>query len=191
MWNGQSGPATHTRPARFSTPLYRTWSNGIVHVGECSRDSIQYVAGYVLKKIVKFDRRHGVVLPNISDDGTVEEHSDERVPEFSLMSRKPGIGLEAVEDVKKALLSYNSVDNFRRTVRFDGKEWPLGRYLLDKLQQELGRRFDATHYVAALTADLVAAEKSGRDFLEFLVEKDAGRAVLLDAKQRIYSRGEL
>lgn len=187
IWKGQSGPATNTRPARLNTPLYRSWHRGIVHVGECNRKSIQYVAGYVLKKIVKVDRRSGMVLPNIID-GAVEEFSEERTPEFGLMSRRPGLGFRAVEDIKKSLLHFSSVDDFRRELRVDGKLWPLGRFLLDKLQICLEREFDSSSYLSTLTTTLVESEKTGRDFLELLVERDSGKVALLESKQKLFPR---
>lgn len=48
---GRSGPykPNYCRSSR----LYNLWKHGIVHIGECTRGSIQYCAGYVTKKITR------------------------------------------------------------------------------------------------------------------------------------------
>lgn len=59
----------------YSSPFFeRLWRKGFVSVGECSAQSIGYVARYALKKVSNFSRV-----------------SDREVP-FALMSRNPGIG---------------------------------------------------------------------------------------------------
>lgn len=55
------------------------WKNGFSYVGEVTFDSCAYVARYVLKKV--------------QDDESVI-HSDDFVPEFIIMSRKPGIAYD-------------------------------------------------------------------------------------------------
>lgn len=54
------------------------WMNGFIHVGDVNSDSCNYVAKYINKKLMGADALH-YKLANV-------------VPEFALMSRRPGIG---------------------------------------------------------------------------------------------------
>ncbi|AZL82924.1 replication initiator protein, partial [Apis mellifera associated microvirus 50] len=110
-------------------PILATWHFGLGHVGFVTAESIQYVASYVEKKMTssKDDRLNG------------------RYPEFARMSRKPGIGALAVDNMfGKALTSKVGVDAIIREgdvpsmVRFEGKKWPLGRYLRSRARAAAG-----------------------------------------------------
>src|SRR6185436_16893236 len=60
-----------------SDKLSRLWGNGFSVIGEVTFDSAAYVARYVMKKVT------GV---------RAEEHYQGRRPEYTTMSRRPGIG---------------------------------------------------------------------------------------------------
>lgn len=62
-----------------------SWDKGLVHIGTVTVDSANYVAGYVVKKF----KGKGA-----------KEHYDELgvIPEFVLMSRRPGIGADFFGD---------------------------------------------------------------------------------------------
>lgn len=66
----------HNQPLYTSDSLRRIWKNGNVSIGNISWQSCAYVARYNLKKL--------------SNDSVLAE-SRNCLPEFSLMSRKPGI----------------------------------------------------------------------------------------------------
>lgn len=166
VYGGRSGGEKGME--RRSTPLSKTWPYGLVHVGEVTRESIQYCAGYVTKKLTK--------------------KGDGYVPEFALMSRRPGIGAQAVGEVAAVLQSYSVEEGFKRQLRIDGKKWPLGRFLLDKLSDLLGARFGTEDYVRQLGRLWVDARKSGVPFVEYIVQQDAGRYARLEARDRIYNR---
>lgn len=106
--------------------LQALWPFGLVHVGTISPSSVAYVADYCLK--VPRGR-------SCSSDG--------RNPPFRLMSRKPGIGGNALEDVAKALVSwegaYDELDELGvpKEVRMDGSVRPLDRYVRRKLENLL------------------------------------------------------
>lgn len=106
--------------------LTEVWGKGRCHVGICTPDSAAYCAGYVTKKMTS--------------------HQDERLigrhPEFARMSRKPGLGTAGLEAIKewcyssegaKYIGKYHDVPG---SIRFEGKIYPLGRYLLTKLREE-------------------------------------------------------
>lgn len=66
----------------ISESLQKLWKFGFVSIGNLTFDSAMYVAGYVTKKIT---------------GDKAESHYLGREPEFSLMSRKPGIGKDWIE----------------------------------------------------------------------------------------------
>lgn len=166
LYGGKSGGEKGLE--KRSTPLSKTWPYGMVHVGEVTRQSIQYVAGYVTKKFTK--------------------KGDGYVPEFSLMSRKPGIGSQAVDEIAAVLKQYNLEERTKRQLRIDGKTWPLGRYLQGKLADTLGVTFGIEEYVQRLGECWVQANRRGTPFIDYLVQHDAGRYELLEAKDKIFNK---
>lgn len=165
LWNGQSGPSTNVRPARLDTVLYRTWCRGIVHVGEVSRKSIQYVAGYITKKMTS------------NDDS------------FALMSRKPGIGSNAADAIVATLKKANITDNnVGKELRIEGKKWPIGRYLSMKIEKLRGELFDSSKYIDSVYSLLVESSDSDKSFVDYLVSLDDDKYSVLEAKQRIFNQ---
>lgn len=71
-----------------SIELNKLWSFGWVSIGDVSFNSCAYVARYCNKKIKDFAKENGVVC----------------TPEFSLMSRRPGIGQRYFEKHCKSLV---------------------------------------------------------------------------------------
>lgn len=107
------------------------WGLGGVHVGEANRTTMQYVAGYVVKKLT-------------SDSALSFVERCDLVPEFARMSRNPGLGRGAISGIASALgdaIGAREV-GFRGDIpgelRIGGKKLPLGRYLKTKLAEELG-----------------------------------------------------
>lgn len=72
-------------PLYTSVSLQRLWPYGFSTVGAVTFDSVMYTARYILKKITG---------PRAAD------HYKDRVPEFSLMSRKRGIGYDFYQKYK-------------------------------------------------------------------------------------------
>ena len=105
------------------------WGRGHVHVGEVTPESASYTAGYTIKKLTK------------KDDYRLKEGQH---PEFARMSLKPGIGAFAVEEISRVMYSNaGSVAIDRKgdvpsTIRINGKEMPLGRYLVGLLRKSYG-----------------------------------------------------
>lgn len=166
LYGGKSGGEKGLE--KRSTPLSQTWPFGMVHVGEVTRESIQYVAGYVTKKFTK--------------------KGDGYVPEFSLMSRRPGIGSRAVAEIAAVLQQYSLEERTKRQLRIDGKTWPLGRYLQGKLAESLGVTFGIEEYVQRLAEFWIQANRRGTPFLDYLVQQDSGRYAVLEAKDKIFNR---
>lgn len=172
-FNGKSGcyKPGYTR----DSPLYKIWGFGVVHVGEVNRHSIQYVAGYVTKKLTR--------------------KGDGRAPEFSLMSRKPGLGLSAVSEIARYLqaVSKNCASALpSRTLAVDGKCFPLGRYLLHKLAIVSDVPNGTEEFIRNLQRSYSQRKRQYSNFLEFLVEENKQAFVNLEAKENLFHpRGDL
>lgn len=90
-------------PVYYSKTLEQLWSNpvtklpiGISTVGDVTFESAAYVARYVTKKIS-------------GDPYKVKNHYRGRLPEFSLMSRRPGIGKLHFEKYYKSIYRHDEV----------------------------------------------------------------------------------
>ncbi len=107
--------------------LHNTWGKGFVSVSDLNPQRAAYIAGYVMKKWTKADNRklHG------------------RPPEFTRMSRRPGIGANAIpylanmyrrRDGAKALADRGDIE---ACVRIHGKIYPLDHFMRSKMREEL------------------------------------------------------
>lgn len=98
--------------------IEKAWPNGFVQVGTVSPSSIAYVARYCTKKLYK--------------DGKEYEQLGLE-PEFCLMSRNPGIGLNAL---KKGL---KRSEDGRYFVWYQGRRSRAPRYFTDKVKSDYER----------------------------------------------------
>lgn len=132
---GDDSQRPHYHVAIFGVGSYckkvvcRTWSMGLVHVGQLTPESAGYICGYVTKKMTS----------------KVDPRLNGRVPEFSRMSNRPGVGAHAMKDVASALLSLpqigsvvGAIGDVPSVLRHGNKKLPLGRYLSRRLRYEMG-----------------------------------------------------
>lgn len=123
------------------------WSYGSVHCGVLTQDSAAYCAGYVTKKMTK------------KDDARLSG----RHPEFSRMSRKPGIGARGLDGIIDWLYTSEGAAYIQRNhdvplvIRFGGKLYPLGRYLVERLRTEFG--IASSDPVRSLRAEALRLER--------------------------------
>ena len=80
-----------------------TWGKGYIGIGTLENDSASYIAGYI-QKTVKVEGQPIMGLTN-KKDPLVQKWLKDRHPEYTRMSRKPGIGGDSIENVVKALNS--------------------------------------------------------------------------------------
>lgn len=106
----------------------KCWAKGFVLVGTAEPKSMGYVASYVVKKMTNpKDRR-----------------LDGRLPEFSLMSLRPGIGHGVVSrvcaayDSEKGEAAFDKVGWITERLRLDGKQYHYGRYIKTKILDRMG-----------------------------------------------------
>lgn len=123
---GEYGPLTnrpHYHAIMFNMPpdcmceLENIWSNGHVKVGSVTPASIHYVTKYVINKNQeKVDQETGEII--------------ERKP-FSMMSLKPGLGKNYIDDIN--VKKYHTKLNTDLSVTLGGYKQRLPRYYGDKI----------------------------------------------------------
>lgn len=128
---GDVNKRPHYHLALFGTKdaeaIKASWPYGFVHIGSLTPDSAAYVVSYVVKGYTKKG------APGLGD----------LPPEFARMSLKPGIGADAMPDFARSILNPDTgelilIDNdVPSSFKFDGRNYPLGRYLRRKLRRAL------------------------------------------------------
>lgn len=104
---------------RLCSLLSDTWGKGHILLGQLNKDSAQYIAGYVTKKLTKADD------PRLFG----------RYPEFSRSSTKPyGIGGSAADKIAQLIDHYGS--DMPRALSVNGSFLPLGRYLSNRINEK-------------------------------------------------------
>lgn len=156
------------------------WQKGFVYVGTLERGSANYLAGYVTKKMTSAG----------------DERLKGRHPEFARMSLRPGIGGDAMWDVSSVLLEH-SLDkrlvDVPSGLRHGSAEKPLGRYLQNKLREQIGRRHGVPDEVLEeLDAEMLPlreAAKNSEDnpsLASRVVEKNQGKIDRAIARSEIF-----
>lgn len=167
-----------------------TWSMGRCTADQLTLESAGYVAGYITKKMTK------------ASDPRLKG----RYPEFSRMSRKPGIGALAMKTLASALQSPSGrvlmVDSGDVPVvlQTGGKSQPLGRYLRRKLREELGFEHigaprESLERQRAEMFDLYKDTKlpeygpsRSHAAKEFLLERNKQKVLTIEARALIYKK---
>lgn len=103
--------------------IQECWSQGFTFVGNVTPASCAYVAKYLSKRYDK--------------DWREKLESTGRTPEFSLMSRRPGLGFNFVEEICNGLLRA-SIRVVPPVLRIGGRIMVLGRYLRTKIAEMIG-----------------------------------------------------
>lgn len=134
---GEYGDLTcrpHYHFALFGYPFWhqeeleKAWPFGRVQSVELNEKTAAYVAGYVAKK-----------YENLND-----RRLEGKFPEFTRMSNRPGIGLEAARLMADQLVKDGASRGLVKAgdvpseVRINGRMMPLGRYLRDVIRENVG-----------------------------------------------------
>lgn len=158
--------------------IQKSWSNGFVSCSLLTPARARYVAKYVLKfESVALD---GQTLPRGSSTG--------RQPEFSLMSRRPGIGLSALSNLADQLLRRNiGMQHVRGTgdmtttstamlsgsYRLDGKLYPFDRTTKQKFAQKMGGFVEPDIKIPQIVAEQDSARNvTGDPFLDACLDAE-------------------
>lgn len=131
----------HTSRAHYHAILFgvndpdlisEAWNKGHVMVGDVNEHSAGYVVSYVIKAMTA---DHDPRLKG-------------RSPEFATMSRKPGIGATAMHAILDWLTTPEGCNYLQNSgdvpgqIRWQGKVFPIGRYLKSVIRREYG--FEST-----------------------------------------------
>lgn len=159
------------------------WKLGLVHQGELTPQSAEYVAGYTVKKLGDCDA---------DDDVLAGRH-----PEFARMSLRPGIGSVALDQIAKTIEQYGPLAHALDVpvaLRHGAKKKPLGKYLRRKLRLQLGRPENAPPEVLekievemqVLREAAASAPKGFRTFAfqQALVDQSIGRIAQMEYRQK-------
>lgn len=127
--------AKRGEPLFNSASLSALWGMGFVVIGDVTFDSAAYVARYVMKKL---NNAHLHKYDVVDGNGEIFR----RLPEFALMSRRPGIGLGWYKKYGTETYAHDSVIVNGRPVRppryYDGKyelDNPSGLQRLKKIRK--------------------------------------------------------
>lgn len=118
-------------PLFTSQKLDELWGNGVCKIGEVNFETAAYTARYCVKKVDGPQREAGHYLV-YDGDGEVFE----RVPEFAVMSRRPGVGAPYFAKYGREIRAHDSIV-------VNGREVPSIRYYdkeFEKLDEAAFRR---------------------------------------------------
>lgn len=175
----------------------RTWGLGYTYTGDLNSKSAMYVTGYVSKKMTSKD-----------DDRCIYNGIH---PEFARMSRKPGIGAVAVDDIVDTLCSQfgiNSLTNNRDVpvALSEGKKsLLLGRYLRSKIREKIAgpkaieeiKSENKLKYALEMwgllddrcgVADAQGKRQVSKSVYQVVKEVNEGKIKLLEDRTKIFSR---
>lgn len=160
--------------------IFDTWSRGLIEVGEVNKDSCAYIAGYVLKKMTRFD----------------DPRLNGRNPEFCRMSNRKGIGFGRVSDIADSLRHFGRDDDIDvpLSLMTGDKRKPLGSYLRRKLREAIGREVKAPQAVLdAMAAELLPLRQVAFDgsssFKDEVVKAGEGKFLNMMARQQLFRKG--
>lgn len=159
-----------------------TWGMGHVHVGDLTKASAQYIAGYLTKRMTK------------ADDPRLKG----REPEFGQPSLKPGLGADAMDDLADAIQrSSHALDDIYsrgdvpNAVQAGKKPMPLGRYLRGKLREKMGDPEEfKKESQAAYTLQMLQMRKevpAGKTWKNYVSEMNEQKRLNKAARFKIYS----
>ncbi len=134
-------------PLHEEADIVRCWNKGFVHTAELNVRRARYVARYTTKKLAGA----GDDSDSGSRQGAVGDLAEGSALEFRLMSRRPGIGMAAVEHIAGAGKKYGFEFGGYRTIRsldgdlikspvptvarIEGRRWSLDQYMIKQIRK--------------------------------------------------------
>lgn len=150
------------------------WPYGFVDTGDGNRLTYQYVAGYVTKKYVK--KKDGIQ------------------PEFTLMSRRPGIGYPALSNIMELMKN----PHFVRLLRLQNdvphglchgeKFWPFGQYLIGKLREMMDSGYMPDRFYEDVRLQYLDCIANGQLFHERMADENRQKLRNLYVRERFFSQ---
>lgn len=149
---GSLGNESHQNPMRgmkyagCSCVICRSWSKGTCFIGTVTPHSVAYVVSYLTKGRLK--------------DGS-------RKSEFSVMSRRPGIGAcpDVISEFASAMVDKETGElrledgDVKSVWRYNKRLYPLGRLLREKLRSKLFGETKAPESAMAMREEVAEVER--------------------------------
>lgn len=169
------------------------WPYGFSLTAEFNETTAQYVAGYVTKKLTS---------PN-------DERLGNRNPEFARMSTRPGLGAPAMCVISESLHCDAGLDELLKTgdvpfqLKLGKKSIPLGRYLREKLRDEMGvpqiwrdrakQKFtwEKTFELSSLLQDQLTDSKAPITVKKVIINLNLGQMANLEARSKLIRKKPL
>lgn len=172
------------------------WGMGNILIDELNRKSAQYICGYVTKKMTSADDvRLFIRTGGFSANEKVV--SLRRFPEFARMSTRPGIGACSTDYISKSMISPSTGEIFLVNddvpikLNIDGKELPLGRYLVGRLRDVFGTKEVSKAKLAeamcVLWQEALQSDDPPLSLKQFLIDQNAGRVALIEARNQFHT----
>lgn len=168
--------------------IREVWKKGRTDCATLTKDSSQYIAGYVTKKLT------------FEDDPRLLG----RNPEFAQMSLRPGIGATAIDEIADVLTTEVGCDWFVKNgdvpeaLQMGSMKMPLGRYLRSKLRQKMNMDMDEVKksstlkWVQEVREMLAQARETpsnkAKGVWEITVNENKQRVLSLEARNKIWSK---
>lgn len=161
--------------------LRASWLFGHVHVGEVTDQSVMYICGHTVKRMVKVDD------PRLAG----------RPPEFVLRSRRPGIGADGLALIAQSILDRPGVmdalvarGEVPTSIRIGPKLVPLDRYSVVHLRELLGFTvygWDGGVRLAQLQARLMDQRAAHPGVSERELFGSPARVASIEARARVFA----
>lgn len=191
------------RGQRGQTPSFGIWT-----LDPLNSKRVAYVAGYVMKKLIKpkkvfhnisstvdvGDKRY-VVRKRVLDRKHSDKDEQGRVAEFRVMSRMPGLGSDFIFDMvalwkssaafRQVLTASGDVPSILRAF---GRTLFLDRFMKTKLRELLGIEHDPTVYYAEVRQafyNWLSTHPTSGTFVESLVHADDQKYRQLEARIKL------
>lgn len=167
------------------------WTNdegqpfGFTHIGSVTPESAGYVAGYVTKGLTKYDLR-GRDYTKYLGYG--------KCPEFTGMSRKPGLGYDGIVHIARSLekSKWYKPDKVIREIPIGKRKMPIGRYLESTLSRELNipeavKEAEFWNYQQELL-DEFWDKKKGVNYRKNIIDAGDGKRRAIKARARFFKK---
>lgn len=175
---GEHGGRPHYHIALFGVCqtetdlLEKCWHNGHIYTGELNKNSIQYVAGYILKGM------------NHDRSEINSEFLKGRHPEFQRMSRNPGLGTNAVIRIAKK----SQTDERFRAIRQGPSKIHFDRVLQHKVDDILDYDDDGSEFNDYCLKLYREFHRDYEDYKNGLVEGRADQRRIAEKRLKLRNR---
>lgn len=157
--------------------LNQLWPYGISSIGDVNFQSAAYVARYIMKKIT--GDAAFAHYNKVDEDGVVTS----RVPEFTRMSLKPGIGAGWFDKYHSDVFPHDHVI-------VKGKQVSVPRYYTDKVAKA-SRRKDYEHAAGVATKSVIELDEYDLDEIQYARLLRVRERAESDTPERRVARDEI